>query len=104
MDVHMYDKELDEGAKEPLICKESILLIRDVNNGFSPNRISVRDIKTVFLENRFSVLENRFSVLLTFIKIYYYITQIILCITHCNIRTCTAASTLICSLSRLRIN
>jgi len=69
----------------------------------SSDIVASRDVTTGFLANRFSVVGNRFSVLLT-IKIYNYIRQIILCITHYNVRTHKAVSTLICSFSRFRIN
>jgi len=69
-------------------------------------RFDIGMLKPDFFENRFSVVENRFSVLLTFIKINYYIRQIILCtgLTHCNVHTRKAVSTLICSFSRFSLN
>jgi len=59
------------------------------------SNVGIRDVKTGFLANRFSVL-------LAFIKIRYYTRQIILCITHCNVHTRKAVSTLIFSFSRCR--
>src|SRR6218665_3685343 len=47
---------------------------------------------------------NWFSVFTNLHKIYYYIRQIILCITHCNVCTHKAVSTLICSFSRFSLN
>src|SRR6218665_1089810 len=65
-------------------------------------------LKPVILANRFSGVENWFKTgflfLLTFIKIYYYIRQIILCIPHCNVRTRKAVSKPICSFSRFSLN
>src|SRR6218665_2167188 len=57
-----------------------------------------------FLANRFSVIENRFLVLVTFIKIYYYIKKITLCIMRCNVCTRKAVSTPIWSFSRFNLN
>src|SRR6218665_1177671 len=62
-------------------------------------------LKPVFWQTGFRLLKTGFKpVLLTFIKIYNYIRQIIVCITHCNVRTCKAVSTLICSFSRFSLN
>src|SRR6218665_1022457 len=61
-------------------------------------------LKPVFWQTGFRLLKTGFRFLLTFIKIYYYISQIILCITHCNVRTRKAVSTLICSFSRFSLN
>src|SRR6218665_1028399 len=60
-------------------------------------------LKPVFWQTGFRLLKIGFQFLLTFIKIYY-IRQIILCITHCNIRTRKAVSTLMCSFSRFSLN
>ena len=63
--------------------------------------LSIRDVNTVFLANRFfgylKPVLNRISVLLTFIKIYYYTKKITVCITCCNVNTLKAVSTPVCS-------
>src|SRR6218665_1080397 len=61
-------------------------------------------LEPVFWKTGFRLLKTGFRFLLTFIKIYYYIRQIILCITHCNVCTRKAVSTLICSFSRFSLN
>src|SRR6218665_3808274 len=62
---------------------------------------SCRDVNTVFFGKPvFGYLKpvlNRISVLLTFIKIYYYIKKITVCITRCNVNTLKAVSVPICS-------
>ena len=62
-------------------------ITRDVNTGFFG--------KPVF--GSLKPILNRISVLLTFIKMYYYIKKITVCITHCNVNTLKAVSTPICS-------
>src|SRR6218665_3670358 len=64
-----------------------ILLSRDVNTGYFGKRV-FGYLKPVL---------NRISVLLTFIKMYYYIKKITVCITRGNVNTLKAVSTPICS-------
>src|SRR6218665_1610531 len=64
-------------------------------------------LKPVFWQTGFRLLKTGFkpvSVFTNLHKIYYYIRQIILCITRCNVRTRKAVSTLICSFSRFSLN
>src|SRR6218665_2327465 len=60
-----------------------------------------RDVNTSFFgKSVFGCLKpvlNRISVLLTFIKMYYYTKKITVCIMRCNLNTCKAVSTPICS-------
>src|SRR6218665_3269705 len=64
-----------------------LIISRDVNTGFFG--------KPVF--GYLKPVLNRISVLLTFIKMYYYIKKITICITCCNVNTLKAVSTPICS-------